>query len=241
MTEKFNWCGYEWLKSAQNGRMIHPDEPNYWYDPGCITEIGDGVLALDVRENPRDITHWDGKTYHPFYGVGLMTSVDGFSYGTFECDCKMPIGEELCSAFWLSGHESWPPEIDICENMSNKCGGYLKYLLWWNVNSNLHYRMTPEGMKEHIGGKKASVFTMRNPARNWVRYSCKWEPRKVSFYIDGKLVRTYESDSILSTYDDKTMHVAIDNWPWHANQYGTRICLPLKQPFLVKDFKYTEL
>lgn len=67
MAEIFKWCGYEWFKSANDGRLIHPEYPNYWYDPCCITEMGDGVLALSIVENHKEIRHRDGKTMHAVF------------------------------------------------------------------------------------------------------------------------------------------------------------------------------
>ena len=241
MGKTFEWCGYYW-KSDANGRTIHPDFPNWWYDESCINTTN-GLLSLGIKDNPTVIKYWDGKTYTPRYGAGFFRSVDSFGYGTFECDCLLPIGKNLWSSFWLSGHESWPPEIDICENWTRDKGSYTYNLIEWKVETNIHYKFDNEDFKRSCGGDKiCKLRFLKDPSKVWYHYKCVWEPDKITFYYNDKKVRTEKRKNILDTFKGKTMHVIFDLWPDETKKdYGSILDLPIEQRFMARNFKYTPL
>lgn len=113
-----DFCNYKWTTAMEGGRQIHTGQPWMWYDEDCVCVYA--TRAYLIAENkPKEIHHWNGKTYNPTVACGLLRSVDTFGYGRFSAEIMLPKGKNLWPAFWLigDGDEDWPAcgEIDIME------------------------------------------------------------------------------------------------------------------------------
>ena len=168
----------------EGGRILNSQSPWEWYSDDVITVQGD-TLALTYRENPREVKHHNGKIYHPTIERAMFRTEEAFGYGTFSADIRLPKGKNITSSFWLSGNGNWPPEIDICEAWwKNTC----LRLFSWNATNNVHYRN--ELLEhQHITSKGVSWLRMCDPRERFYNYACRWEPDKITFYINGKVVR----------------------------------------------------
>lgn len=75
-------------------------------------------------------------------------TISGYEYGMFEIRCKLPQGDAhhnsgLYPAFWMAGHNSWPPEIDAFEYNTTKNYEFFSTVHWQdqNVNPNFPYEV----------------------------------------------------------------------------------------------------
>ena len=233
--KNLNWCGYEWEVAMEGGMLLHPDYPFRWYDKSCAIINDDNVLELTIKKNPKEIKDWAGVTYNPEYGVGLIRSVQPFMYGTFSADIKLPEGENLWPAFWLTGENSWPPEIDMMEGWSKKNGGYFNLTkLKYNVTTNVHYRENPTEKKKSVGLERVPLKVMRKtPDDHWYNYKVIWKPNEIIFYVDNKKIRTI-GEKVAKYLANEQMDVVFDLWTETPN-------FKLNKNMLIRNFKHEQL
>lgn len=250
--DTFNWCGLNWRSEMEGGRIIHPSYPWYWYSNNVITSGGNGTLELTLRENPKDVKHWDGNIYHPQYEVATMRSIESFDYGTFSCEMMMPIGRNFSASFWLSGDGNWPPEIDIEEGWTDNKDSWFRltqpYFPWirpgWRTTTNVHYR-NEDLSKTHIGSRNISIFKQsKDPSENFIEYKCTWEPDRITFYADGKKVRTVGKDvankmvtNLKNPEKGYKMNVIFDVWC----EDPSKCKIEMLKPMVIRNFKYEPL
>lgn len=252
MNNTFEWCGYKWKAAMEGGRIIHPKYPWYWYSLDTIKINKNDTLELSIRENPRDVKHWDGKIYHPTYEVSTMKSIEDFSYGTFYAEIMVPKGRNLSASFWLTGSGNWPPEIDIMEGFLDDSGSWFKcfekYFPWikpsWRTTTNMHYRL--ENLeKTHVGSRNIDYIKQsKNPSENWIEYKCKWEPNRITFYANGKVVREisgYKCQQMTKNITDfqKGFKVNVIFNVWVENPDNCKV--ELAQSMYIRNFKYIPL
>lgn len=112
------------------------------------------------------------------------------TYGYFEMEAKLPVGAGVWPAFWLlnsDDSDNASPEIDVMEAYSGDTSGYwadgdkhpIRYgASWYENGANFAGR---ESKEAPFTGDLSTEFH---------KYGLKWEPNKLSFYFDGKLVST---------------------------------------------------
>lgn len=132
--------------------------------------ISNGVLDITAAKASADVA---AKIWGYDYTSGLLTTKGTFSqlYGYFEVSAKLPAGQGLWPAFWLLPADgSWPPEIDIFEQLGKDPNTV--YM------SNL----------SKAGGVKAgsqSVLEVQNATTQFHTYGVNWAPDFLTYYIDG--------------------------------------------------------
>ncbi len=196
--DTFRWCGYDWSCKMEGGRIIHTSYPHAWYSDSdnVIARFRNGEMHLYYKENPKEIKHWDGKIYHPTIERAIIRTKQHFSFGHFEIEAKMPVGLNLCSAFWLSGAGNWPPEIDIFESWSSDTNYFHKRTRWfpwfynnWDTTTNVHYN-DKKIKHKHLGSKPIPCKKQKlDPTQEWIKYECDWLPDSIVFYVNGKVTR----------------------------------------------------
>lgn len=105
------------------------------------------------------------------YVSGLITTQPSFTqtYGYFEMRAKLPRGKGLWPAFWLLPADlSWPPEIDIMENVGDPSKVY----------------MTLHSNAAKVEGKEHPV----SPGE-FHTYAVSWDKDQVVWFVDGREVR----------------------------------------------------
>ena len=123
----------------------------------------------------------------PNYTSGIITSYDAFKFahGYAEIRARIPSGDGLWPAFWLlNAYYVGPlPEIDIME------------ILGENPNQVYHtyHRSDTNGVMQ-------STQFISNGSTDYSQgfhtYGVRWEPGKITWYIDGNPVHTYEDESV---------------------------------------------
>jgi len=182
---------------------VHFQNPHQHYSDSAVS-VNDGKLSLFNLNEPKSFEYRD-STYLVPYGVGCINSFHSFStkHGYFAIRSKTPIGTATWPAFWLTGKKNWPPEIDIFE-MYGKCD-----------TANIHEQTMSVHYGSIEGKTKGSITKNLNLPQNtntiFHIYSCLWEPKKITFFTDGVLVKTVKLNRWMRKYFDEEMYVIINN------------------------------
>ncbi|MBQ6796134.1 MAG: discoidin domain-containing protein [Clostridia bacterium] len=162
---------------------------------------------------PTDASGETGKQYNGDYGrndwkkwqgyVGVVSiqnkvyNKQCFIEGKFK-DPNSPIG--YWNAFWLTGRDSWPPEIDIFETLSSKYGHYA-----W------HTAIHGEGDTNNRFGKMTSGT---NIATSYNTFSVDWGYDYIKFYLNGNLFASTQNDATLNFQKNMRliMNTGIGGW-----------------------------
>ena len=191
------WTNYPWKSN-------NPTNDSYNYSAlitknNVIVENGELLLkATEIASNawPTDTSGETGKQYNGDFGrtdwvkwkgyVGVVSIQDKvynkqcYLEGSFK-QPESPIG--YWNAFWLTGRDSWPPEIDIFETLSSVYGHYA-----W------HTAIHGEGDTNNLFGKQTSSI---NVATDYHTFALDWGYDYVKFYVDGTLFqRGHNHDTI---------------------------------------------
>lgn len=246
----FQWCGIDWTTAMENGRQIHEGQSWMWYDGGQVW-YDDNELSLHIEKKPTTIHYWNGKIYKPQLAVGTIRSVQAFGYGRFSAEIQLPKGRNLWPAFWVVGEGAWPNhgEIDITEQWTNKRGGYFKIgkpqppyiipLTYWDTTTNIHwfddyYQYWNYDGHRSVGSRRLPLLcSLKNPTNHFVKYEVEWKPDKITFFVNGHIIRSYGND-VAKWLNDTLQHVIIDLWT-------TGLDYTLETPMLIRNFKYTPL
>lgn len=227
LEKTFKWLG-KYYHSNQGWGLYHPDY-NYWYDPSCIKIVDDSAI-LNIST-----IKYDDKNF----GAGQMVSKKRYLYGTFEWEYILPKGNNLWPAIWLTGAESWPPEIDVMEGWSHK-NNYHKWLIFNDIMPNLHYDFDN---KTYQKGSLGTYYTFR-----WLQSidkvnKCKlvWTPDLIEISYNNHIIIRMTDKEILK-YFNKPMLVIMNNAvtkDFTENNY--KDYLNNNRPFRILSFTYEEL
>ena len=218
-----------------------------WYADANEAKIVDGSLSLTVNNNKKYFGG-DIDQVKP-NGCGYISTFEDFKYGHFEFSYILPIGIHLWPAIWLSGFDSWPPEIDIVEGWSGEgCftrnkPNYKKIIGFNSIHPGVFYGREGENVL-HKGygnfGTKNLTYQWFQPLRKVNKCDLYWYPDYVSVYYNNHLVMSITDKKILDGLNGR-MYVCIDcavselftNTDYkHYKKNGT--------PFIITDFKYTK-
>ena len=229
----FNWQGYDWV-NGQSWGVIHPENTKQHYDETANSIDDKGYLNLQTKYNPKYFEELDATS--PI-GIGLVHSTFKFGHGYFEIEAKLPIGKRLWPAFWFGSWGNWPPEIDVFEAYTNKWGNYLHWdwrtpFALWNVKTNYHWRL--DGVKDELGGK-SKFFTLKDPSKNYFKYSLLWTEDKCEIFYNGKLARKITDRRVLDDYNKYEMCVILNN---AVNEGADLTETHQESNFIIKSFKW---
>ncbi|MBT9393436.1 glycoside hydrolase family 16 protein [Hymenobacter sp. NST-14] len=129
-----------------------------------VLHFESGWLSLKSDYQPRrewgDTARWPGNR--------------GVQYGLFEIRCRLGAGAGTWPAFWLF---NGPTEIDVLESLDHRS---FSNNLHWNP-SNGPARSRQAEFQARGGADLAAAFHT---------YTVSWTAQAVSFYLDGRLLRT---------------------------------------------------
>lgn len=248
MSEKiFEWKGYGWMNGQPWG-VAHPSKKRLWYSNENLAKVDEnGSLVLGVNNNAK---YFDGEVNHiKPYGCGYISTIERFRFGHFEFEYFLPIGIHLWPAIWLSGWDSWPPEIDIVEGWSGEGfffrnrPNYKKFLGLNRIHPGVFY-----GRKgDKALGKGFGNFGTNNLTYQWYQKLGKknkcdlfWYPDSIEVYYNGHIVMDIKDENLLSglrsdmyvCLDCAVSGLFTDTDYEHYKKNGT--------PFIITDFKYTK-
>ena len=126
-------------------------------------------------------------------------------YGYFEMEAKLPRGKGTWPAFWLFAHPgNRRPEIDIMEAYA---GGIEP---WGYTDDSGVSRPTAYGatvwLDEGLSAGSRQYDAGKDLSAKFHKYAAKWEPGRVTFYLDGK--ETYFVEAAMTD----PMYILVDLW-----------------------------
>ena len=208
---------------------FHPGSLHQYYDTdGTLSYVSPSGLILELRKIPKsykksEIPEWRKSPSMPEeftipVGVGFVSSKDSWRYGWFEALIKLPNGQSYWPAFWLTGENGWPPEIDILEAYSEIGPSYEGKLLFnkffkkkdVKIQPNLHYGKIELNNKRDYGSYNAPVHLCTERV---VQYVCHWESDFIKIYYDGILVMETRNQEVLKWFNEKykRMYVCLNH------------------------------
>ena len=163
-------------------------------------------LAIRATKNPLK-TNNNERTYGSLSEMssqqnflsGAIATHNKFSqkYGYFEARIKIPSHEGTFPAFWLFHNKrAWEgtqrTEIDIMENLGH-APWYIYNSAHYFKNVSASYYGDANFLKPRPNGQ---IYTGTDYSQNYHVYAVKWEPGRVTWYIDDQQVSVLEDDEI---------------------------------------------
>ena len=194
-TTDLSYEGYnlKWEEQFE-GESLNRDDWNVeLHDPGWVNNelqsyvdspeniyLQDGSLVLKPVENMNE----DGSVSYTSGRINTQHKHD-FKYGLFEARVKVPEGQGFLPAFWMMPTDEnlygqWPRcgEIDIMEVLGNNTDTSYGTIHYGNPHSESQGSYT---LEEGTFSDEYHVFDVE------------WEPGKISWYVDGKLIHTEDN------------------------------------------------
>lgn len=194
-TTDLSYEGYNLKWEDQfEGESLNRDDWNVeLHDPGWVNNelqsyvdspeniyLQDGNLVLKPVENKSE----DGNVSYTSGRINTQHKHD-FKYGLFEARVKVPEGQGFLPAFWMMPTDEnlygqWPRcgEIDIMEVLGNNTDTSYGTIHYGNPHSESQGSYT---LDEGSFSEEYHVFDVE------------WEPGKISWYVDGKLIHTEDN------------------------------------------------
>jgi len=191
---------------------FHPSFLNQYYDKtGELAYVSQDGLVLEIKNKPKhyiksELPEWRQSDLLPDeftipVGIGKVSSIESWQYGWFESWIKLPVGKNYWLSYWMSGVNSWPPEIDIFEAYSENGSYYNSDILKlknFKIQPNLHYGKVEENTKDAYGSYDLPIY---NATDRFVQYVCHWEENFIKIYYDGNLIFETTNKDILNWYN----------------------------------------
>lgn len=230
--------------------IVHDKEApraNCWYDKSAVSINGESV-KLHIHFNPKDFILDQGDNaplvIHADYGVGMLWSVNSFSFGKYTLIAKLPKGNYLWPAFWLyTATPHRPEEIDIFEAYSKETGYKVmggickKSFKGWDIRNCLHTGTSDFKLK-----KMPAIYPDLNtfntdPCSDYLKYEFVWYPEIMVFSINNTIIRVIYDTNILNHFSQyNQMNVVINN---HIDgRYYKQFSLNGITPFEIVNFFY---
>ncbi len=174
-----------------NGTSLNRDDWNVeLHEPGWVNnelqEYVDSEKNIYVKDGnlvikPVKTVGSDGKVSYTSGRINTQNK-HNFKYGLFEARLKVPAGQGYLPAFWMMPanenlYGQWPRcgEIDIMEVLGNETSTSYGTIHYGNPHS--------ESQGKH-------TLEKGNFSDEYHTFSVEWEPGKINWYVDGKLIHT---------------------------------------------------
>jgi len=188
------------------GTELNLEHWNFVLGNGCPELCGFGNNELQVYTDKNHRVENGMLTIKTTYENSVYASTrihsqnkKSFQYGYIETRAKLPVGEGIWPAFWLLGNNikevGWPlcGEIDVLEYAGKEPE---------IIHTSLH---TKDSHGKTINTRKTKVNKVEE---GFHLYAVDWTAEKMDFYIDNKLVYTFNPT-------DKTE----ETWPFEQPFY----------------------
>lgn len=169
----------DWNVELHDPGWVNNELQSYVDSPENIY-LQDGSLVLKPVENMNE----DGSVSYTSGRINTQHKHD-FKYGLFEARVKVPEGQGFLPAFWMMPTDEnlygqWPRcgEIDIMEVLGNNTDTSYGTIHYGNPHSESQGSYT---LDEGSFSEEYHVFDVE------------WEPGKISWYVDGKLIHTEDN------------------------------------------------
>lgn len=124
-----------------------------------------------LRNGKLIISHQKRDYNKKEYTTGKITLNTATTYGKYKIRAKLPKGKGLWPAFWLSGMDSWPPEIDVFELLGHDPNTIYMSNHWRNLKGKHNFNTV-----NYFGPDFSADFHI---------FTLEWTPDSIVWYIDG--------------------------------------------------------
>ncbi len=229
------WTNYPWKSN-------NPKNDSYNHS-GLITKnnviVENGELLLKATKSsgwPTDISgetgisynKW-GKEWERWKGYVGVVSIQNKVYnkncyieGSFK-QPESPIG--YWNAFWLTGRDSWPPEIDIFETLSSAYGAKA-----W------HTAIHGQNDQNNLFGKSSKDNI--NITTGYHTFSMDWGYDYIKFYVDGKCFQRTHNNATLNFQKNLRLILNTGIGGWEAEPDDTMVWDDGMRCKYVRSFQY---
>lgn len=229
------WTNYPWKSN-------NPTNDSYNHS-GLITKnnviVENGELFLKAtkasgwpkdKEGETGISYnkW-GKGWEKWKGYVGVVSIQNKVYnkncyieGSFK-QPESPIG--YWNAFWLTGRDSWPPEIDIFETLSSSYGAKA-----W------HTAIHGENDQNNLFGKSSKDDI--NITTGYHTFAMDWGYDYIKFYVDGKCFQRTHNNATLNFQKNLRLILNTGIGGWEAEPDDTMVWDDGMRCRYVRSFQY---
>lgn len=158
-------------------------------------------------------TNPDGGNSTYYFTSAFLVSTYNMHQGYVEASIKMPKGNLWWPAFWLTGGTGapgWPAygEFDVTEVIGGYPDNSFSTYHWKCGTANCQSSPNAYNLPTQTAGSSygtaltstnVSTFTGATSA-GFVRYGLLWEANKITWYINGKPIRSLDSSGVQQTY-----------------------------------------
>ncbi len=200
----YRW-GPNWIINGEKQYYVDRiNDPNFGHSP---FEFDGEHMTISATRTP---DYLRGKANNQEYLSGALTTYNKFKmrYGYVEMRARLPRGKGLWSAFWLlhQNEAEQRPEIDVVEYIGDKPNvAHQTYHYYQNWD----LRSTPT--LEAWGPDYSQDFHT---------YAVKWEPGRISWYVDGQVTNTFDSGNVSWEEMYLLVNLAIGGW-WAGDPDGS--------------------
>ncbi len=231
------WTNYPWKgNNPKNDAYNHSGlitKNNVIVENGELflkaTKINSDNWVKDVNgETGINYNKW-GKTWEKWKGYVGVVSIQNKVYnkncfieGSFK-QPESPIG--YWNAFWLTGRDSWPPEIDIFETLSSAYGPRA-----W------HTAIHGQNDQNNLFGKSSKDNI--NITTGYHTFSMDWGYDYIKFYVDGKLFQRTHNNATLNFQKNLRLILNTGLGGWEAEPDGNMVWDEGLRCRFVRSFQY---
>ena len=199
-----------WMTSLPYGgdaaRTLSGNNEAQYYSDSSVGKnpftVKNGVLSITASKaapgsNPDNLP----------YVSGMITSFKSFSmtYGLFEVRAELPAGQGLWPAFWmLPADNQYTSELDVFEQLGNDPS---------TIYSTTH------GATNGQWGSDFQTLHVANTAAAFHTYGVNWEPKTITFLMDGHVVASAPTPSSMNSPMYMLLNLAVGgagSWPGAA-------------------------
>lgn len=200
----YRW-GADWVINNEQQYYVDTlNDPGFGHSPFYVNG---GTLTISAIRTPGNLR---SKARNQPYLSGAMTTFNKFrmQYGYVEMRAKLPRGKGLWPAFWLlHQHNSGiRPEIDVMELLGDDS------------------RMVYQTYHYFDNGTLRSTPSFQAPgpdyASDFHTFGMKWEPGRITWYVDGQETNRYESGNVASEEMYLLMNLALGG-SWAGSPDGS--------------------
>ncbi len=139
------------------------------------------------------------------YSIGIVNTFhsQNFTYGFFAIRSKNPSGPATWPAWWLTGKNNWPPEIDIFEMYGGKTGKGV-HTQTMTVHTGKVETHTKEMMMKKIRLSEDTDTAFHI-------YACLWTKNRIEFYTDNVRVKSIKLNRWMSQFYQEPMYLILNN------------------------------
>ena len=173
--------------SAPNASYWAPQVGTLYADPDSVQYYTTRAANISLDGSSHLAITALKDSYHGGYdwssGLVYTRNLVATTYGTIEASIKMPAGQGLWPAFWLSFLPVAIDEIDIVEALMGTTGNNSPY----NCIAHIHCPITGGG-SWNLGSTKVSATSL---ATGFHTYGVIWSATAIQFTLDGVLYATF--------------------------------------------------